>query len=143
MVNTNVFSSKGAKRSLNITFLDDLGVKYLTCSSSKNNNNANNNNNKEQTITAAPSFFFVSTLFYKQRLWPRVLFCPPPLEQPICNPFSLFLLISTNKGCGPVCCFDPPPPTTLLQTKTVAPCVVLTPPLQQHFYKNNSQDDVE
>ena len=32
----------------------------------------------EQTITAAPSFFFVSTLFYKQRLWPRCCSDPPP-----------------------------------------------------------------
>ena len=52
------------------------------------NNNNNNSNNKEQTITAAPSFFFVSSLFYKPRLRPRVLFCPPQL----CNPSSLFLL---------------------------------------------------
>ena len=98
-------------------------ISSSTCSSSSSNNNNNNsnnsnnnNNNKEQTITAAPSFFFVSTFFYKQKLWPLVLFCPPPWNNQSAIPFLCFFLI--------------------VQTKTGAPSVVLTPPLlQQPFYK--------
>ena len=99
-------------------------------SSSSNNNNNKKNKNKEQTITGAPSFFFVSTLFYKQRLGPRVLFCPPP---PATTNLQTLFFVSSNiykQRLGPRVLFWPhPPPTTILQTKTGAPCVVLTPPL--------------
>ena len=75
---------------------------------------------------------------------PCVVLPPPLLKQPICNPFSLFLLISTNKDCGPVCCSDPPPSNNPSTNKDCGPlCCSDPPPLQQHFYKNNSQDDVE
>ena len=63
--------------------------------------------------TNLQSLFFVSSYLYKQRLGPRLLFWPPPSNNP-----------PTNKDWGPLCCSDPPP-------------------LQQPFYKNNSQDDVE
>ena len=113
-------------------------------------NSTNNNNNKEQTITGAPSLFFVSTLFYKQRLGPRVLFCPPPLQQPICKTVSLFLLVSTNKDWGPVCCSDPPPPSNNHSTnKDWGPVCCSDPPPSNNpltrwcWIDDHSHDDVE
>ena len=93
--------------------------------------------------------------FCKQRLWPLVLFWPPPpWNNQSATPFLCFFLFLQTKTVAPsVVLTPPPPPTTLLQTKTVAPCVVLTPPpsttlLQKQltrwcWIENHSQDDVE
>ena len=53
---------------------------------------------------------------------------PPPLQQPICNPWSLFLLNCTNNGWGPVCCSDPPPSNNPSTNKDWGPLCCSDPP---------------
>ena len=57
-----------------------------------------------------PVLFLCFYLILQTKTVAPCVVLPPPLEQPICNAFSLFLPISTNKDSGPVCCSDPPPP---------------------------------